>query len=72
MITPAESKYVGWTGSTIDEYPTHADVAHAERVQLVKWYRFLRSPIDDVEAGIVRYIIKALKSSFPVHEQEQQ
>jgi hypothetical protein len=70
LITPSESKFIGWTGQQINEYPTLAEIVHAPRVSLVRWYRFLRSPVDDDERKLLEKVIEALKASSPVHNPE--
>jgi len=44
FFTPTESKEVGWDGELIMEYPSMDEVNSADRIQLLKWYRFLVEP----------------------------
>lgn len=40
----------------IDQYPDTASVESADRMQICKWYRFLRGPKDPSEESIVNRI----------------
>lgn len=63
MIHAHESKAVGWEGERIGSYPSSTDVAQAGRLQLVRWWRYLRNPADGAEAQVLIQIRERLKET---------
>ena len=56
-MTPEISKFIGWDGPSIQNYPTMEQVNSASDIQLCRWYRFLTSPVTDDEIAIINRIV---------------
>ena len=63
MNWPQVSKKVGWDHLDID-YPNILEVTDAynkkDIVKMLRWHRFLKSPVDDYQAKVIQLIFEYL------------
>ena len=70
IVTAEESKQVGWDDEIIDEYPDPIKFAGtlnhpADRIQLLKWHRYLRGPRSKDEREMIRQLLDKLEETYP-------
>jgi hypothetical protein len=59
-ITPSLSKAVGWESREAAWPKSEEEIAKADDYRLLEWWRFLPSPIDDVQRNFQTIIGKRL------------
>jgi len=68
LMTATESKLVGWDDDLIEQYPHASMVRFASRLQLIRWYRFLREPQNGAEAEFMAFVVTELRATCPFTE----
>ena len=63
-ITPALSKAVGWDPQNVI-YPTLEQVNKASDLELLTWYRFLHSPVDEEQIKVMDRIFQRVQEEDP-------
>jgi len=70
LMTPAESKVVGFEGEMLKDWPGKVTrqlaIIQKDRLQLIRWYRYLDSPTDDAGRESLKEIIKSLEDTCPI------